>query len=101
MSSGLFLVTRSHGPGWDSRRALEQQDQWQEHAAFMEALAEDGFVVLGGPILETTDALLVVIATDEADIEARLAPDPWTRSGHLCITKVQAWQLRLGSLPRQ
>jgi hypothetical protein len=31
---------------------MREQDAWDEHAAFMEALVDDGFVVLGGPIGE-------------------------------------------------
>ena len=37
---------------WDHSRARREQAGWSEHAAFMDALAEEGFVVLGGPIGE-------------------------------------------------
>jgi hypothetical protein len=29
---------------------MPEQEKWVEQAAFMNALAEDGFVVLGGPL---------------------------------------------------
>jgi len=98
MSTALFLVTRSHGPGWCDGRNLEEQDEWPAHAAFMEALASDGFVLLGGVVIETSEALLIVRAASKSDIEARLAADPWTRNGVLRIKSIQTWQLRLGSV---
>ncbi len=99
MNTGLFLVTRSRGPQWDDARKMEEQDQWHAHAQFMNALASDGFVVLGGPVVETPDTLLVIRATDETEIERRLAEDPWAQNDLLRTTKVLAWWLRLGSLP--
>jgi hypothetical protein len=39
----VFVVIREHGPSWDASRPLHEQDGWPEHAAFMEALVDDGF----------------------------------------------------------
>jgi uncharacterized protein YciI len=100
-STGLWLVTRSHGPRWNDARALEEQAEWKEHAEFMNELERQGFVVLGGPVLDTPDALLVVRAESPAEVNARLAADPWTRSGVLQTTEIRAWELRLGSLPHR
>src|ERR1700722_756454 len=49
-SGRLFSVTRSHGPAWESPLPREQQVEWAAHAEFMNGLAADGFVVLGGPL---------------------------------------------------
>ena len=46
----MFLVLlRRSGPGYDHGRPLEEQPGWEAHAAFMDALVDAGFVVLGGP----------------------------------------------------
>jgi hypothetical protein len=45
-----YLVERAKGPAWDHSRERREQAGWDEHAAFMDALADEGFVVLGGPI---------------------------------------------------
>jgi hypothetical protein len=60
--------------------------------AFINALAEEGFVVLGGPVGEVDgqNALLVVDADSEALIRARLAGDP-SQGSILTITSVQQW----------
>jgi uncharacterized protein YciI len=94
----LFAVTRSRGPAWDDARPLEEQAGWPAHADFMDTLAAEGFVAVGGPLEQTGDTLLVVRATDAAEITARLAADPWTRSGLLVVKQIAAWQVRLGRL---
>ncbi len=99
MSTGLFLVTETRGPRWNSARPMEEQEQWQAHGQFMNALEAEGFVVLGGPIVATSDVLLVIRAGHEVEIESRLATDPWISNDLLRITTIRGWQLRLGTLP--
>ena len=90
----LFAVLRAHGPAWKHGQPLEAQDGWLAHAAFMDGLAEEGFVVLAGPLGADT-ALLVVRAMDAAEVRARLSPDPWGEA-MLKLAWVEPWTIRLG-----
>jgi uncharacterized protein YciI len=67
---------------------------WDAHAAFVDALAEEGVVVLGGPIGEGDgdNALLVVDADSETEMRARLAEDPWAED-MLTIQSVRPWSV--------
>ena len=94
----VFVVLRSRGAAWDDSQPLEGQREWAEHAAFMDALFDEGFVVLVGPLEGTRDALMVVRAGSAAEIEARLEGDPWSDTGHLVTRQINRWQLRLGTL---
>lgn len=96
----VFVVVRSRGAAWDDSKPLEGQVDWPAHAAFMDGLYDEGFVVLVGPLEDTRDALLVVRASSAAEIVARLASDPWSTNGLLTTKQISPWQLRLGSLPR-
>ncbi len=93
-----FLVKHAPGPAWDPSRPRREQDRWDEHAAFMDALAEEGVIVLGGPVGEGDGdyALLVVQVADEAEIRARLAGDPWA-DGILRVASVEPWSVWLRS----
>ena len=64
-----------------------------------DSLERDGFVVLGGPLEGTADALLVIRVGTEDEIVSRLAADPWTRKDVLRISRIARWHLRLGVLP--
>ena len=72
-----FAVSMVHGPGWDPTRGIREQDAWDAHAAFMDGLVADGFVVLGGPVGDRQRVLLAIEAAGEPAIRARLAADPW------------------------
>jgi uncharacterized protein YciI len=90
----LVMLERS-GPAYDRSRPLEEQKQWEEHAAFMDGLVDDGFVVLGGPIGDGEEVMLVVEAKDEREIEARLGDDPWAPMGILRIGAIRPWTIWL------
>jgi hypothetical protein len=65
---GLFAVIRSRGKAWNTSLPLEQQPDWAAHAAFMNALQSDGFVLFGGPLEGTPDVLLIVEASSLEEI---------------------------------
>jgi len=92
-----FAVRLVHGPGWDPARAIRRQDRWDDHAAFMDGLVDDGFIILGGPVGDGTETLHVVDAADVSDVEARFAADPWAVAGLLRIGVVEPWALWLDS----
>jgi uncharacterized protein YciI len=96
----LWVVRLARGGPWDWSRDLRDQGGWDEHAAFMDALVEDGFVVMGGPVGNGDDVLLILRADSEAEIEARLAEDPWLPMEVLRIAKIDRWQIWLGSPAR-
>jgi hypothetical protein len=93
-----FLVITSRGPEWDVSRGRRDQDGWQEHAAFMDALVTEAVIVLGGPLADPHHGghtALLFRADSEDEIRRRMAADPW--SGHLLrIDDVQRWWLWLG-----
>jgi uncharacterized protein len=94
-----FAVTRERGPSWDDARTMREQDRWDEHAAFMDALADDGFIVLGGPLGEGDRRFLHVVDAASAEaVRARLAADPW-ESQQLRTDGVEPWQILLRAKP--
>jgi uncharacterized protein YciI len=94
-----YAVIREQGADWDGARALREQSGWPEHAAFMDMLAEEGFVLLAGPLGDGTPphrALLVVDAGSEAAIHERLAADPWTPR-MLTTAMIARWEVLIGA----
>ncbi len=90
-----YAVERVQGMAWDPSRPMREQELWEEHAAFMNALATEGFVVLGGPLGDGKVILLVVDAEDEEAIRTRLAADPWSKVDLLRIKRVERWTVLL------
>jgi hypothetical protein len=93
MAMFLVLVRRS-GPAWDRSRPMEEQSGWREHAAFMDGLVDDGFIVLGGPLGDEERVVHAVEADSEDAVRATLARDPWSKT-HLVVDSVDPWTIRL------
>jgi hypothetical protein len=88
-----FVVLRERGPAWNWGREMREQDGWDNHAAFMEGLAEEGFVLLGG-MLSDDRALHVVEAESEGAVRARFRDDPWPVE-MLNVASVTPWEILL------
>jgi uncharacterized protein YciI len=91
----MFLVVlRRSGAQWDPSRPLEEQSGWDAHASFMDALVDDGFIVLGGPLADEQRVAHAVEAESEDAVRATLARDPWSET-HLRVDTIDSWTIRL------
>ncbi len=95
----IFALTTDHGPHWDPGRGIREQEAWSAHAAFMDGLVDDGFLLLGGPLGDGAHTLHMVEAADEGEVAARMGEDPWAAMGLLRIGTVERWSIWLGSRP--
>ena len=95
-----FAVRLVHGPGWNPSRPIREQDAWDEHAAFMDGLVDDGFIILGGPVGDGEQTLHAVDAAGRDEIRQRFAADPWASAGLLRIGTIEPWALWLDSRPK-
>jgi uncharacterized protein YciI len=97
----IFAMINEQGPNWNPARPMREQQGWEEHAAFMNALVDDHIVVLGGPLRKGARhrAMLILRASDESTLRARLEQDPWIRSGVLRMGELVPWELLLGEIP--
>jgi hypothetical protein len=95
----LFVVARTRGKAWDPTKPMNAQVQWPEHAIFMDDLASNRFVVLGGPLGDGSKTLLVVDAADEGEIRSTLARDPWSKLGILEVQSIELWTVLLQAGP--
>lgn len=90
----MFLVRLNQtGPEWRRGYPIEEQSGWQAHADFMDALVDDGFIVLGGLLPDYRTAHAVEADSEQA-IRERFAEDPWSGS-HLVINSIDPWTIRL------
>jgi uncharacterized protein YciI len=95
----FHVVLRQSGPEGLPGRPLEEQSGWEEHAAYMDGLVDDGFVVLGGPVSDDGRVVHAVEAESEAAVRATWAHDPWSET-HLVVESVEPWTIRLDARQR-
>ncbi|MEO9044173.1 MAG: YciI family protein [Candidatus Dormibacter sp.] len=93
MAMFMVVLARS-GPEWKLSLPMEEQSGWAEHASFMDALVDAGFIVLGGPLADERRVLHAVEAESVDDVRATLARDPWSGT-HLLVEVIEPWTIRL------
>jgi uncharacterized protein YciI len=91
----FFAVRLERGGPWDWSRGLREQDGFDEHARFMDALVEEGFIVLGGPLEGGREVLHAISAPSEEQVRARLAEDNWHENGMLMLKSIEPWTILL------
>jgi len=95
----FHVVLLQAGPQWLPGRPLEEQTGWQEHAEYMDALVEEGFIVLGGPVSDDGRVVHAVEAESEDAVRATWARDPWSET-HLVVDSIEPWTIRLDGRER-
>jgi uncharacterized protein YciI len=95
----IFVVTLESGPTWQGNLDPLHQEGESDHAVFMQTLLNERFLLLGGPLNDSSGnrALLIVKAPSEEHARWRLADDPWMRSGVLRLLEVREWDVRYGT----
>jgi uncharacterized protein YciI len=96
--SSYFVVISVAGAERDLSVGTRQQVLWDEHAAFIDGLVEDGFIVLGGPFPDEGGAMIVVRAESEAEVRNHLEPDPWYQNDILRVASVHRWEIFIDEL---
>jgi uncharacterized protein YciI len=92
-----FVAISSVGPNRDRSKGTREQPFWDEHVAFIDQLVDDGFIMLGGPLLNRDGlpqgALLIVNAQDENEVAEKLKDDPWFERGILKLESIKRWEI--------
>ena len=90
-----YVVRVERGGPWDWSLDMRKQAGWDGHAAFMDGLVDEGFVVLAGPLEGDREVLWLVEAESEDAVRERLAEDPWAANGMLRPVRIERWTIVL------
>jgi uncharacterized protein YciI len=92
-----FIVISSAGPNRDPSKGTREQPFWDEHVVFIDRLVDEGFILMGGPLVGRDGlpqgAVLIVNAQDEDEVTEKLKNDPWFIRGILKLESVKRWEI--------
>jgi len=88
-----FVMISSAGPNRDISKSTREQSFWDEHAAFIDRLVAEGFIWMGGPLVDEGGSLLFFNATDENEVREKMKDDPWQKHGILRPESIKRWQI--------
>jgi uncharacterized protein YciI len=88
-----FVAISSAGPNRDASKGTREQPFWDEHAEFIDKLVDEGFILMGGPLVDEGGALLIVNAEDENEVREKIKNDPWYEQGILKLESIRHRQI--------
>ena len=88
-----FVMISSAGPNRDLSKRTREQPFWDEHAAFIDRLVAEGFIWMGGPLVDEGGSLLILNAEDENEVREKMKNDPWLKHGILKLESIKRWQI--------
>jgi hypothetical protein len=53
-----FTIINSAGPNRELKKDSREQPFWDEHAEFIDKLVDEGFIFMGGPLVDEGGSLL-------------------------------------------
>lgn len=86
-----FVVMLRPGSRWNPKISIRDQDHWDDHAQFMDALFEAGVVILGGPFADRSGSMVLLNAASVEQARALFQDDPWTRCDVLVVGDIREW----------
>jgi len=102
-----WLVLFEVGPKFDASKRLQEQPSFMEHVTAIKKLADDGALLVGGPLLESfeshkaTGAAWIMQAENEEAVKKLVASDPWVGGELAKIQSVRAFFAGTGAwLPK-
>src|SRR5690242_20074559 len=91
------LVRWNAGPNWTSG-AVDEQDGWDEHAAFIDDLIERGIFVMGGPFADQSGSLSLLENVTEEEARELVLADPFVANGVFELEELRAWNVFVDEL---
>jgi len=100
MKKAMVLFQR-HGAAWDPAKPVREQALWDEHTRFVDALYDQGKILLAGPFADGTGSLVVLDAESPDAARALFRDDPWAERDILVAADVKEWTIFLDGRDRR
>lgn len=89
----LFVVISTAGPNRDLSKGAREQAHWNEHEPFIDALVDNGFIMMGGPLPDEGGGMLIVRADSEDAVRKTMDADPWYKHRILDLVAIKRWEI--------
>ena len=97
MRKQRIVVRVTAGPAWADGGPPEAQPGWDEHAAFVDELVEQGTFVMGGPLNDYSGSLVILEGITRDEARALMEKDPFVCNGVFVIEDIKEWTVYVDS----
>jgi len=86
------------GPAWEHGGPIREQPGWDAHAEFIDALVENGTMVMGGPFGDNLGSMILLEGVDGAEARRLVADDPFIENGVFVLDEIREWTIFVDEL---
>lgn len=90
-----IAVFLHRGSQWNPDKPVREQAYWDDHARFMDALFDDGRVVLAGPFADDSGSMVILAVESIEEARAIFQGDPWAKQDVLVVGEFKEWTIFL------
>jgi uncharacterized protein YciI len=95
-----IAVFLRHGTQWNPEKSVREQAFWDEHAQFMDALFDEGKVILGGPFNDDSGSMVILAVESVEAARVIFQSDPWAQHDILRASEFKEWIIFLDAQKR-
>jgi len=96
-----IAVFQRRGSRWNPDQPVREQAYWDEHARFVDALFDDGVVILAGPFADGSGSMVILDVESVEAARAIFQNDPWAQKDILVAADVKEWTIFLDARERK
>ncbi|HEX4950263.1 MAG TPA: YciI family protein [Blastocatellia bacterium] len=90
-----IAVFLQRGAQWNPEKSVREQAYWDEHAQFMDALFDEGKLILGGPFNDNSGSMVILAVECVEAARAIFQYDPWAHHDILHTSEIKEWVIFL------
>lgn len=90
-----IVVFLRPGSKWNAALPVREQAYWDEHARFMDALFDEGRVILAGPFVDRSGSMVILSVESAEEARAIFREDPWAKQDILVAHDAKEWTIFL------
>jgi uncharacterized protein len=93
----VFLHPGKH---WNPDLGVREQEYWDEHARFMDALFDAGQIILAGPFADSSGSMVILNCEGTDAARMIFQEDPWAKQDILVAREFREWNIFLDGRDR-
>lgn len=88
-----FVVLSAAGANHDLPKGEREQAHRDEHEVFIDDLADTGFILMGGPLVDEGGGMLIMRGESAAAVRATMGQDPRYAHEILRLVDIERWEI--------
>ncbi len=96
MKKSIVFFSRP-GSAWNTEKPMWEQNYWDDHTQFIDALFNSGKIIQGGPFSDGSGSMVIFAADSVEEVRELMKGDPWGQRQILVEDDIKEWTIFLNA----